>query len=254
LLFSNVIPFELHKCFIMKILKNTPKNWFAGVSIVCLSTLLLSSCLKSSNNDYYNPPVAYFAFIQASPDEPPVNLFLNNNQVNFNPLLFDDYLGYVRAYTGLRTINVNNASTMTQILSDTAHLYQNQYYTMFMVNKPSTPQTLLLKDTLTQPASGKAIIRFVNVSPDAGAVDLWIQGGAKLVQNKAFKGYSAFIPVSATAGTLQVTQAGTSTVLATLPAAQLLAGSVYTIWLYGLANTTVTGEKLGINITCNANY
>jgi len=238
----------------MKILKNTPKNWVIGISVLCLSTLLLSSCLKSHNNDYYNPPVAYLAFIQASPDEPPVNLFLNNNQVNFNGLLFDDYLGYIRAYTGLRTFNIDNASTMSQILSDTAHLYQNQYYTMFMVNKAATPQTLLLNDTLKKPASGNAIIRFVNVSPDAGAVDLGIQGGAKWVLNKGFKGHSAFISVTATSGTLQVTQAGTSTVLATLPATQLTAGSVYTIWLYGLSNTTVTGEKLGINIAANANY
>jgi hypothetical protein len=239
----------------MKSFKNTPKKLLIAVGLLASMPVLFSSCLKENNNNYYNPPVAYLAFFQASPDEPPLNFFLNTDRVNINPLNFGDGIGYIRAYTGLRTINFANAYTNGQILSDTATLYQNQNYSLFLANTAANPQILLLKDTLNQPASGSANIRFINLSPDAGAVDLAVQGGPVLVANKSFKGHSSFISETANSNlTLQVNQAGTSTVLATLPNTIFNAGTDYTIWLYGLSNTTVTGEKLGISIVPNARF
>jgi len=239
----------------MKNLKNTSKRWLAGICGMGLLSLFLSSCLKENNNSYYNPPVAYLSVTNTSPGEPPMNFFLNNNQVNAYPLTFGRDIDYFKAFTGTRTANFDNAATMGQILSDTVNLVQNQIYSLFLVNTSAHPQILLLTDSLTQPAAGKASIRFVNLGPDAGAVDLGVQGGGTWVTNKSFKGHSGFISVNGdTNVTFEVRKTGTSTVLATLPNIMLSSGGVYTIWLQGLTNTTVTGENLGVGIETNARY
>jgi len=216
--------------------------------------MLLSSCLKDHNNNY-NPPVAYLSFVQASTDEPPLKFFLNSDLVNtWAPLQYGDHIDYFRAYTGLRTANFDNAYTGGQLLSDTMTLRQNVYYSLFLANTAAHPQALLLTDTLNQPASGSASVRFVNLSPDAGAVDLQAKAAnTTTVANKSFLGHSGFITVTAGGSyNLQVNTAGTSTALASLANVNLSAGGVYTIWLFGLKNSTTAADNLAIGVMTNA--
>ncbi|HZY35546.1 MAG TPA: DUF4397 domain-containing protein [Mucilaginibacter sp.] len=232
-------------------LKRSLRLLFAPGAMV----LLLSSCLKDNNN-YYSPPVAYLSFVQASTDEPPLNFYLNNDLVNWSPIQYGDNFGYIRAYTGLRTANFDNAGTMGQVLSDTIRLNQNVYYTLFLANTAAHPQALLLTDSLSQPASGNATVRFVNLSPNEGAVDLQIKGAnTTTIANKSFLGHSGFIAISAaSAYTLQVNANGTSTALATLTNADIDAGGVYTIWFYGLKNSTTAADNPAIGIMTDARF
>jgi len=234
--------------------KTTPKKLLISIGMLGLLSILFSSCLKDKNNGY-TPPAALVSFIQASPDEPPLDLFLNNDRVNAWPINYGDKIDYFRAYTGTRTVNIYNNSTMNTILSDTIHLTQNVNYSLFLVNTVATPQILLLTDSLNKPTSGNAGLRFINLSPDAPAVDLVVEGGAVLVSNKSFKGYSSFLPIPAKANyTLQVRKTGTSTVLASIPNITLNNGFVYTLWLQGLATTTKTTDTLSARIVTNAFY
>ena len=77
----------------MNTYKNNSKRLIAMISGVCmLSVLILSSCLKENNNQSYNPPVSIVTVVQASPDEPPIDLTFDNNRVNINPLNFGDHI------------------------------------------------------------------------------------------------------------------------------------------------------------------
>jgi Domain of unknown function (DUF4397) len=238
----------------MKNYTNISKNLLVRIGGLCVLTLALSSCLKT-NNSYYNPAVALVTFVQASPDAPAMDFYLNNNKVNVSPVNFGDNISYFKANIGQRTANCYVAGTQTKIFSDTTTFKENYVYSLFLANKVSSPQFLRLTDTIAQPASGKANIRFVNMSPDAPAVDLAVQGGAVLVTNRAFKGFSSFAPVTGnTTYTLEVRQAGTNTVLATLAGVQLYSGFVYTIWLRGLATPTNNTNGLNVGIMTNAFY
>ena len=238
----------------MKNYRTNSKRLSACIGMLCLLTLLLSSCLKDNNN-YVAPPVALVTFIQASPDEPPLNFFLNNNKVNFSPLNYGDALDYFRAYVGVRTANFNNAFTNSQILSDTIRLNQNTDYSLFLANKATKPEILLLVDSLSQPAAGKATVRFVNLSPDAPAVSLAITGSQVLATNIPYKGHTPFLPVAGNATyTFEVRQGTTATVLATLPNITLSNGFVYTIWFHGLAASTSAVDNLKADILTNAIY
>jgi hypothetical protein len=228
------------------------RSVLAGVGFVSLLSITLFSCLKD-NNSYVTAPTALLMVVQGSPDAPAEDLYLNNNRVTTQAFNYGDRVGYFNAYIGSRKIILNNYGTQTLIASDTATLNVNVAYSMFLANTYTKPDFVLLKDTITQPASGKAAIRFVDVSPDAGAVDL-IANSSVLVSNKSYKGSSSFVPVAGDANyTFEVHKAGTATVLASLGSTAIKSGGVYTIWLHGLtAGSTTT--KLSVDVIANAFY
>ena len=221
----------------------------------CLLSMLFTSCLKN-NNDYVSPPAAYVSFFQASPGLEPINLFFNNNQVNHVPLGYGDGIDYFQAYTGSRTVNIYAANgSGGKLYSDTVTVKPNIAYSLYLTGIPANNSLLLIPDSISKPAAGKAAVRFVNVSPDAPSVDLAIKDSAAFVTNKAYKGFSSFIPKAGNANyTFEIRQHGTNTVLATLSNITLNSGLVYTIWLHGLVNTSVTTSKVTADIVTNAYY
>ena len=239
----------------MKLYGNPLNRWTALLGIGCLLSLLFTSCLKSKN-DYTPPPVGYVTFFQAAADEQPIDLYFNNNKVNQAPVQYGYGIDYFQAFPGLRTVNIYNSISHTLLFSDTARINPNIAYSLFLINN-STQQLglFLVTDSISKPANGKATLRFINVSPDASSVDLAVKDSAAFVTNKSFKGFSSFIPKTGNQTyNFEIRQHGTNTVLATLPGVTLNSGLVYTIWLHGLANTAISGDKLTASIVTNAYY
>lgn len=238
----------------MKNVQQISKKRAGIIGMMCLLAGLLSSCLKDHNNYREQPPAAYITAINASPDSQPLDFLLDQNQANSYPIKYGRILDYVAAYTGKRVASFYVSGSNQKIVSDTINLDANRYYSIFLSNSVSTPDVMLLKDTLDRPANNMAAVRFVNLSTNAPAVDLGIQGGATLASNKGYKSYTTFIPVTGnTSYTLEARQAGTSTVLASISNVQLQSGSIYTVWLHGLIGTT-DQTKLNLDIQRNAYY
>jgi hypothetical protein len=238
----------------MKNYKSISKSLSAKIGVAWLAALLFSSCLKNTNT-YYSPPVAVVAFVQASPDEPALDLYFDNDRVNNFPLNYGSTLDYFNVYTGKRNLNLYTSGTMTKVFSDTVTFNQNYAYSIFMANKASSPQILMLTDSISRPADNNASIRFVNLCPDGGPVDLVIKDGATVVANKNFKGFSSFLPIPGNKFyTFEVHKAGTTEVLSTLANVSLNSSFVYTIWFHGLANPTNINDILTTSILTNAYY
>jgi len=223
------------------------------IGMICLLAVSLTSCLKK-HDEVAQPPVALISAINASPDAQPVDFYLDQNRANYNSIASGASLDYIRAFAGKRNATFNVNSTQQKIKTDTVTLKENQIYSLFLCNVVATPDYLLTRDTIVQPAAGKATVRFVNVSPDVPSATLAIQGGDVLAQNKAYRTYSSFVPVQGnTTYTFEIRQGTTSTVLTTLPNISLRSGSVYTIWIQGLAAGTGT-TKISAQIQNNAYY
>ena len=238
----------------MRTRKNTPKRWIAGLSAALALSLLLSSCLKDNKN-YYAPPAAYVSFYQAIPNAQPLDIYFDNNKVNAIPINYNDGIDYFKAYTGKRTVNIYSPGTTTKLFSDTIHLNPDIAYSLFLTNTMANPSLLLLTDSISQPAAGMAKIRFVDLSPDAPAVDFAVKDSTALVSNKSFKGSSTFIPIKGNSHYIfDVRQKGTNTILATSTNLNLLAGFVYTIYFHGLVHSVSTNDKLAADIVTNAYY
>ncbi|RKR83441.1 uncharacterized protein DUF4397 [Mucilaginibacter gracilis] len=243
----------------MKKVQQKLKRRAGIVGMICLLAASLSSCVK--DHDYYNSnnsvdvtPAALISVIDASPDAPSLDFYLDANKANRSPIVYNDGLDYLAAYIGKRTATFYSAGTKTVVKSDTITLNANRYYTLYLANLASKPDYLLTRDTLVQPAAGMATIRLVNVSPDAPALDLGIRSGALLASNKTYRTYSSFVSIAAgTNYTVEVRQHSNSAVLSSLINIKLNAGSVYTIWAHGLI--AGTGATLfSADIQKNAYY
>jgi len=233
----------------MKIFKNL-KSTAALACILSLSAVGLTSCLKD-NNQYVATPSALLMVVQASPDAPAESVFLTPNQVNQSAFNYGDHLGYFNAYTGSRQVQLLGYGSSAVIASDTVHLAVNNAYTLFLANTYTKPDFILLTDTVKQPSTGNATIRFVNVSAGSENVDL-VANTTALVSNEPYKGASGFESVSGNMlYNFEVRTSGTTTVLASL-SVTIKSGGVYTVWFHG--STTGTSPKLSADIIANAFY
>jgi hypothetical protein len=116
----------------------------------------------------------------------------------------------------------------------------NNYYTVFYTDDKSTVTT---HDEHTAPPSGKARVRFINLSSAvASNVDFGLTTGNKIVSGLAYKAASAYYNVDA-ATTFSLYASGSTTAMLSIPAT-IQAGHIYTIYISGATQATVTYHVL----------
>jgi hypothetical protein len=206
----------------------------------------VSSCTKEETKTYANVLVTH-----ASPNAPGVDLLVDADKKNSAALTFPNNTGYLQVESGSRNIKVNVTGTSTTVINADLNLEEGKNYSVFAVDSVSKISAVVLVDDLTTPASGKAHVRFVHLSPNAPAVDVAVaSSGAVVFANKAFKESTAFTPLDAGTYNLDVRVAGTSTVALVLPAITLQAGKIYTVFAKGFLGGA-GAETLGAEIIVN---
>ncbi len=214
--------------------KNTMYSlkFLSMLSIALLTMFSVSSC--SDDDDDATPAGnARLMIVHASPDAPAVDLLLDNSKVNTSPVEFLDNTAYLTVTEGTRNIKVNVAGTTTTALAANLGFTKNKNYTLFAVDSVSKLNALFIEDNLTAPASGKAHVRFIHLSPDAPAVDVALTGGGVVFGKISFKDYTDFTPLDAGTYNLEVRLAGTANVVLPLPGISLTAGKIYTVYAKG---------------------
>jgi hypothetical protein len=211
------------------------------------SMLSVTSCTKEE--EVSNK--ARVLVTHASPDAPGVDLLIDNSKVNSAALTFPSNTGYLDVEAGIRNIKVNAAGTTTSVINADITFEKDKNYSIFAVDALAKISAVALEDDLTAPAAGKAHVRFVHLSPDAPAVDIAVaSSGAVVFGNRKFKEATGFAPLDAGTYNLDVRVAGTTTVALVLPAINLEAGKIYTVFAKGfLAGTGA--QKLGAEIIVN---
>ena len=114
------------------------------------------------------------------------------------------------------------ASQRVSVLPGTA-------YTAVLLGTPAKLQLRIAKDDFSAPPPGKARVRVVDAAPQSPPLDVAVAGGPVLFRNVTFGMVSGFVAVTAGSFSLEVRQAGTSTVLFTQGAARLPAGTIITV-------------------------
>lgn len=217
--------------------------------ILASITLSISSCKKDDVLDII-PETSNILVTHASPNAPGVDLLVDGTKVNSAALNFPSNTGYLNVSSGTRNIKVNVTGTSTTVINADLALVKDQNYSVFAVDSVSKISAVVLTDDLTAPASGKAHVRFVHLSPNAPAVDVAVTGGGVVFGNKSFKESTAFTPLDAGTYNLEVRVAGTSTVALPLPGITLAAGKIYTVFAKGFLGGT-GAQALGAEIIVN---
>jgi hypothetical protein len=177
--------------------------------------------------------------VHASPDAPAVNLVIDNATAGTG-LTFPNATGYLHVPAGARNVKVAvTANPSLVAIEANLNLMPGGDYSIFAVDNLSNIAPLVIADDLTSPASGKAHVRFLHLSPNAPAVDIAVAGGGPVVfSNYEFKEYSSFTPLNAGTYNLEVRLAGANTVVLPLPGIVLQDGTIYTVFAKGLVGGT----------------
>lgn len=223
---------------------------FPSLATAILATLALASCSSDNKSNPLAPAVpARVMAVHASPDAPAVDLLVDGAVVGTG-LAFPNSTPYLNLASGTRNVKVNVSGTTTTVINADLPVTGGASYTVFASDVVASIGAIVLTDDLTAPASGKAHVRFVHLSPGAPAVDVAVQSGPVLFANKAFKQYSAFTPVDAGTYNLEVRLAGTSTVALPLNGIVLQSGKIYTVFAKGLLSGA-GAQALGAQIILN---
>lgn len=221
------------------------KTLIAGLFI----TLGLSSCMKNNDN---NTPIyiSGVSLVHASPTTEKLDVYINNTKASVENFAFGTKMDYLNAYSGDRQFTVAKKGEPEKLTSKVLKLEPQLGYTVFLVDRLETVDFLSLKDNLLKPDEGKAKVRFVNLSPDGGALTLTVAGAATdVAANKSFKEFSDFENI--TPGdkiTFNLKSVASGNVDATLADVKIEAGKIYTLYAKGLKSSTDAETKFAAAI------
>ena len=226
-------------------------NLFTKAALLISATLTLSSCdIGDDSGNYYlpNPNVAYGYIINASPSSGSLNFFADENRINNQGSLnYGNAAGYYNFITGNRTLTLRN--NIGEILASAdVTLNQGDYFSVFAVNTFNNIELTVYNDSLPQPGLNTAQIRFINLSPDAGAIT--IEGVSETyAENLDFKDATGFTSIPNGTYEFTFTDSETGEELLTTTAS-VLAGRAYTIFTKGFvsppedSNETFTTQEI----------
>ena len=217
-----------------------------------ISLLGLTSCLKDS--PAYQE-VASATALNAVPGSHSLIIGLDQNQLNHQVygerFAYKDILPYKAAYPNRRHVRVFDPMSIVDpkpLAEAYVEFAAGNYYTLYLVGN-DTKEIIYTQDDLSIPDEGKAKIRFINLSPDASALDLVYSNAADsvLATNKAFKTYTAFKEVSTGQNlSFHIKDHASGRVMKSFTF-NPQSGRVYTIWARGLtalsADPKVTFEE-----------
>ena len=212
---------------------------FRGIFYSLALLVILVSC-DPDDDDFVNRPVdlAYVSIYHAAPNAPALDIAVDGRLISHDPLEYTAYSGYLNFFTGNREIKFHSANANSAVIDTTFNFEDGKAYSLFAINTASGVEALLVLDSAAAPASGKAMVRFINLAPDAPAFDLTSgsDGGSMLFSGNGFKGATAFQEVAADTYTFQVRNAGASDALISAEDVEILPGRFYTIITRGFVN------------------
>lgn len=211
---------------------------------------VFSSCNVDDEGYYIYDTAAHGIIGNASPNSGDLYFFADDNQVNNNSLNFGSALGYYNFYEGDRTISVKNANG-TVLASTDLTLSVGEYFTVFAVNNSEELELAVYEDVLINPASGKARIRFINLSPDSDGIDVY-DNVLEVASDLTFKEASPFTDLPAGTYTFAFRRSSDDSELA-LKNIQLSPGRIYTIYTKGFV-TPITGSNDAFSAEAIYNY
>jgi hypothetical protein len=198
----------------------------AAIFMLSTFTFLFSSCSKEEET---TAAISGLMIVNASPSVATYNFYWGTTKVNPAPLPFGGTISYVQITPGNLKVKFTTANSVESILTKDITLAADKPYSLFLINDVPQLEGLLVEDDLSPSPTEKAYIRFINLSPDAPALDLVQTGSTALITDKAFKAVSDFAATDAKTYSFAVRNKLTGEVISTLKDVTLVAGKMYTI-------------------------
>ncbi|WP_170109484.1 DUF4397 domain-containing protein [Melghirimyces profundicolus] len=182
-----------------------------------------------------------FRVLHAIPDAPAVDVYVDGRRVASN-LSFGRYTDYLPTTPGRHRVELTRAGTRNPILTQTIAVPMRDYLTIAAIDSARgprvEPELAIYEDDPRTPPQ-KSRVRFIHLSPDAPAVDVFAARGRAayqpLFRNVSYRTSTDYRTLNPGQYNLAVRAAGTNNTLLTVPNINLQANRAYTIAAIGKA-------------------
>jgi hypothetical protein len=216
------------------------KTLYALFAIV--TATLLAACGKGDNEV---PNYGSLSIYNASPTLSTYDVYLNGSKLNAANLPYGGGVKYTQLPQGTYEAKFNVAGETAAVYTKTGiSVANNNFSTLYLTGTTGNFDGLLLADDFSNTSVEKAYVRFVNLSPDAPALDLHVKDAtSNLISNKKYKEYSGFTEIEAGSKTFEIKENTSGTVKTTLESTNFVKGYFYTI-IAGGKVAAGTNERL----------
>jgi hypothetical protein len=201
------------------------------------STLLNAALLvvdTAGTGSLVNSLIAQWKVVNAAPATAMIDAFVNGN-VAFANVPYQNASGYESLAAGKQTVTVEAVTSPGAVIASVQPPFASATDTSVVVTGlPGAQTAIALNDNNIPGALGNARVRFVNVAPGVGPVDVLVNF-AKQVSSLATNAASGYVETAEDTYTLTFDVAGTTTEILSVPGVLLSAGHTYTVYLVGTA-------------------
>lgn len=213
--------------------------------LLLIGLIAFSSCKKAEeDNNVYSS----IAVVNASPTTSTYDIYLGGVKVNAAAVPSGGAIGYQKRVTGDYEVKFTVAGRAETIYAKSLNLPPNAFQSFFLVGKAAALDYFSIVEDSTPGAADKAYVRFVNVSPDAPALDLVVKDGASIATNKTFKTASAFTAIAPGTYTFNVKETSTGNIKTSSESVAFAAGTYYTVLAKGLVAPGVNELPLSASV------
>lgn len=225
------------------------KSWVIIIAVIPV----LSSCLDSGD-PAPSTPASYVSFYHGSPDAGGLDVYLGGTKISQSAFAYGNYSNYATFSVGNNQFSFTPTGSTTGLVNVTYNLAESRLYSLFIVNKLSNLETIIVKDSAgTLSSTGKSGIRLVHLSPDAPAVNIYTTGpdGKLLFGAREFKSATPFIEIDANVYSFEIRSLD-GVKLATVENVSFSSGRFYTLIVRGFVSPPANNSNtLTIQQTIN---
>ena len=212
------------------------------------STLVNAAVLavdSTGTGSVANSKVAQFKAIQAAPGTGSINVLVDGVVALAN-IPYQGASSYGVVASGPHTVNFEAAATPGATIATAQPPFASATDTsIVLTGTPGATTAVVLNDNNLPGSAGRARVRFVNVAPGLGPVDVYVNFAPKVVAlaTNAASGYTEYVEDTYA---INFDRAGTTEVVLSMPSVALTKGRTYTIYLVGTPATlagVITADK-----------
>lgn len=185
---------------------------------------------------YAARPISYTRLLHASPDTPPVDIYVNGNLIVKN-LSYKQFAGYYTVAPCRYHIQIFTAGKGEVLIAEGCfEICPRSAVTFALIG--CTVCLLAIQEVYAickhMRARCKAYVRFVNLSPNSHVLDVAFTGGTTLFRSVPYRAHTRYIPVEPGIYAFQLKPAGSGMAGLTMPTVTIEQGKAYSVYAVGL--------------------
>lgn len=221
------------------------------LAVAATITAGLTSCLKKGDS---SPANLYSRVVFVNGAINPTSIDVYDNSKKINSVAFEHGKYAPADFTpGTHEFAFKKYGTDSLLNDDLTRYDTLAWHTLVLYNNyvpgiDSSFQIFNIKEDYSNISTTKVNIRLLHLSPDAGTVDLYVNG-TKTSGNRSFtdfRGNSGFMAVEPGNGTFIIKRSADNLPLDTLDMTNMAGGQVYSLYLTGLNTTSNATVKLAL--------